>query len=66
LPHEWLEAVQDATKTCLSVAGSSEDVMKIFRTNKQVFDAAKTQDPVFFKQLMNEFTLTKQKFEVQA
>ena len=66
LPQEWLDAVQDATKTCLSVAGSSEDVMKIFRTNKQVFDAAKTLDPVFFKQLMNEFTLTKQKFKVPA
>jgi len=64
LPHEWLAALQDATKTCLSVAASSEDVMKIFRTNKQVFDTAKTLDPAFFKQLMNEFALTKQKFEV--
>lgn len=66
LPHEWLAAVQDAAKTCLSVAASSEDVMKIFRTNKQVFDTAKTLDPAFFKQLMNEFALTKQKFEVPA
>jgi len=66
LPHEWLAALQDATKTCLSVAASSEDVMKIFRTNKQVFDTAKTLDPAFFKQLMNEFSLVKQKFEVPA
>lgn len=66
LPHEWLAAVQDAARTCLSVAASSEDVMKIFRTNKQVFDAAKAQDPILFKQLMNEFTLVKQKFEVPA
>lgn len=66
LPHEWLAAVQDATKTCLSVAASSADVMKIFRKNKQVFDSVKTQDPVFFKQLMNDFSVTKQKFEVQA
>jgi len=66
LPHEWLAALQDATKTCLSVAASSEDVMKIFRTNKQVFDTAKTLDPAFFKQLMNEFALTKQRFEVPA
>lgn len=66
LPHEWFAAVQDAVRTCLSVAASSEDVMKIFRTNKQVFDIAKAQDPVLFKQLMNEFTLVKQKFEVPA
>jgi hypothetical protein len=66
LPHEWLAAVQDATKTCLSVAASPADVMDIFRKNKQVFDVVKAQDPVFFKQLMNEFALTKQKFEVPA
>ena len=66
LPHEWLAAVQDATKTCLSVAASPADVMDIFRKNKQVFDAVKAQDPAFFKQLMNEFALTKQKFEVPA
>ena len=66
LPHEWLAAVQDATRTCLSVAASPADVMDIFRKNKQVFDAVKAQDPAFFKQLMNEFALTKQKFEVPA
>lgn len=66
LPHEWLAAVQDATKTCLSVAASPTDVMDIFRKNKQVFDVVKAQDPVFFKQLMNDFSVTKQKFEVQA
>ena len=66
LPHEWLAAVQDATKTCLSVAASPADVMDIFRKNKQVFDVVKAQDPAFFKQLMNEFALTKQKFEVPA
>ena len=66
LPHEWLAAVQDATRTCLSVAASPADVMDIFRKNKQVFDAVKAQDPVFFKQLMNDFSVTKQKFEVQA
>ena len=66
LPHEWLAAVQDATRTCLSVAASPTDVMDIFRKNKQVFDAVKAQDPVFFKQLMNDFSVTKQKFEVQA
>ena len=66
LPHEWLAAVQDATKTCLSVAASPADVMDIFRKNKQVFDAVKAQDSAFFKQLMNEFALTKQKFEVPA
>ena len=66
LPHEWLAAVQDATKTCLSVAASPADVMDIFRKNKQVFDVVKAKDPVFFKQLMNDFSVTKQKFEVQA
>ncbi len=66
LPHEWLAAVEDAAKTCLSVAASSADVMQIFRKNKQVFDVVKAQDPVFFKQLMNDFSVAKQKFEVQA
>jgi hypothetical protein len=46
----------------LDMATSEADVMQIFKKNKQLFDAVKAQDAVFFKSLMAQFTQTKAKF----
>ena len=53
--EDWLEIVKDSCKTCLSLAQNEEDVMQIFRRNKQLFDKVKQMDAVFFKGLMDLF-----------
>jgi hypothetical protein len=40
-------------------AADEEDVMHIFKKNKVLFDAVKTTDAVFFKELMALFTEAK-------
>lgn len=68
-PHgdvaDWLGVIQDACKIALDVAASEEDVMQIFKKNKQLFDEVKNQDPAFFKDLMAQFTQAKAKFQPQ-
>ena len=43
-----------------------DDVMKIFRKNKQLFDAVKKTDADFFTALMAKFTTVKNKFTETA
>ena len=40
--------------------------MKIFKKNKQLFDAVKVQDAEFFKGLMAKFTEAKTRFNQPA
>ena len=61
----WLGVIDDACKMALGLAASEEDVMKIFKKNKQLFDIVKEQDADFFKNLMAEFTKAKAKFQPQ-
>lgn len=61
----WLGVIDDACKLALGMASSGDDVMKIFRKNKQLFDIVKEQDAEFFKNLMAEFTAAKEKFQPQ-
>jgi hypothetical protein len=63
---DWLEVVNDAVLTTLVMANSADDVLQIFKKNKQLFDAIKAHDPVFFKGLMEEFSKTKALFTEQA
>lgn len=60
--EEWKTAVAIAAGLALEMATSEADVMAIFKKNKQLFDAVKAQDAVFFKSLMANFTQTKAKF----
>jgi hypothetical protein len=60
--EEWKAAVESAAMLALDMATSEADVMQIFKKNKQLFDAVKAQDAVFFKSLMAQFTQTKAKF----
>ena len=56
---DWLENIKQAAKVLLAVAENEEDVMHIFKKNKVLFDAVKTTDAVFFKELMALFTEAK-------
>ena len=62
---EWLAVIEDACKIALDLAASNDDVMKIFRKNKQLFDAVKQQDLEFFNNLMAKFSAAKAKFQPQ-
>lgn len=59
----WLDALWTASAALLEFAKSDADVMSIFKTNKDLFDAAKEYDAIWFKKLMAEFTKTKEKLK---
>ena len=61
----WFDAVWQGATTALTFAESDADVMAIFKTNKNMFDDAKTRDPEWFRKLMEEFTKVKNKFKEQ-
>ena len=64
--EDWLAIVDEATGLALQYATTKEDVMKIFRKNKQLFDAVKKTDADFFTELMAKFTTVKNKFTETA
>jgi hypothetical protein len=61
-PKEWLELIQASVGILLDITSNDEDVMKIFKKNKLLFDAVKAADPAFFKDLMMKFTERKNMF----
>jgi len=64
--EDWLAVVDDAAGLALHYASTKDDVMKIFRKNKQLFDAVKKADANFFAALMAKFTTVKNKFTETA
>ena len=64
--QDWLGVVEQACKTALAMTESADDVMQIFKKNKQLFDAVKAQDAAFFKDLMAEFSAAKNKHSEQS
>lgn len=62
----WKSLVNEAATTLLGFAKSEEDVMSIYRRNKQVFEQFKGSDPDQFKTLMDKFTQFKNKFKEVA
>jgi hypothetical protein len=61
-PQDWLNAIGAASDMALEMATKEDDVMQIFKKNKQLFDAVKAQDADYFKDLMAMFTEAKNKF----
>ena len=53
--EHWLAVVKEASELCLGMAATEDDVMQIFKKNKQLFDSVKARDAVFFKTLMDTF-----------
>jgi hypothetical protein len=63
---DWLKIIDETCQLALDNAGSADDVMQIFKKNKQLFDAVKAQDAVFFKNLMAKFTEAKTRFNQES
>jgi hypothetical protein len=59
----WLDLIKEGALLNLGFATKPEDVMTIFKKNKLLFDEVKLTDPVFFKEMMDQFTVTKTKLE---
>ena len=57
----WLQLITDACGLALEMTEKEDDVMQIFKKNKQLFDAVKAQDPEYFKDLMIMFSAAKTK-----
>jgi hypothetical protein len=61
--NDWLEMVDKACDISLEMAKSEEDVMSIFKKNKQLFNAVKSADESFYKTLMAKFGDKKNSFK---
>jgi hypothetical protein len=64
-PEDWLRSVGEASDLALSFANTSEDVMAIYRRNKELFEVIKSLDEEFFKTLMNQFREIRLKLEAK-
>jgi hypothetical protein len=64
-PEEWLKSVSAASDLALSFANTSEDVMAIYRRNKELFETIKSLDEEFFKTMMNQFREIRLKLEAK-
>jgi hypothetical protein len=62
----WLEIIDKAANTLLGYATTEEDVMAIYKKNKQLFEEVKAQDAAFFKDLMDKFSNARNKFKEAA
>ena len=56
----WLELVDVAVNQLLEVATKKDDVMDIYKKNKQLFDQVKASDGEFFKGLLEKFSKRKE------
>ena len=63
---DWMKLVEDSANTLLGFASTEEDVMAIYKKNKQLFEEVKAQDAIFFKDLMDKFAVARKKFKEAA
>lgn len=63
---EWIQVVDDAATVALEFAKSKEDVMTIFKKNRNIFDRLKQESEGAHKALMDKFTKAKKQFETEA
>ena len=62
----WIDLVDNAATVALEFAQSKEDVMTIFKKNRNIFDRLKTESEGAHKVLMDKFTKAKKQFETGA
>lgn len=55
----WMGALEAGCDGLLSLATSADDVATIFKTNRSVFDKAKSLDETAYSKIMEKFTATK-------
>jgi hypothetical protein len=62
-PSDWGLLVVDAAKIALENAGSQEDVMNIFKVNRNIFDRMKVDTPALYDDVMEQFKEAKAKYK---
>jgi hypothetical protein len=62
-PSDWGLLVVDASKIALENAGSQEDVMNIFKVNRNIFDKMKIDTPALYDDVMEQFKEAKAKYK---
>lgn len=60
---DWLQMIKTSSYMLLDLCSNEEDVMAIFKKNKVLFDTVKTEDAIFFKEMMAKFTEVKNTFK---
>jgi hypothetical protein len=55
----WMEALGAGCDVLLAITASVDDVATIFKTNRSVFDKAKSLDEVAYSKIMEKFSSTK-------
>lgn len=55
----WMSALEAGCNVLLALAVSADDVATIFKTNRSVFDKAKSLDETAYSKIMEKFTATK-------
>ena len=58
--EDWLSLVNQAVDTTLGLANKKDDVMQIYKKNKQLFEKVKASDGEFFKGLLDKFSKRKE------
>jgi hypothetical protein len=61
--EDWGQLVVDASKIALENAGSQEDVMNIFKVNRNIFDKMKVDTPALYDDVMEQFKEAKAKYK---
>ena len=59
----WIELVDSAATIMLEVAKSKDDVMNIFKNNRNIFDRLKLESEGAHKAIMDKFATAKKSFE---
>jgi hypothetical protein len=60
---EWLTVIDQTASIGLKLAKTKDDVMAIYKSNKQLFDAVKAKSPDFFAEMMKKFSDRKSELE---
>ena len=55
----WMEALGAGCDVLLAITTSVDDVATIFKTNRSIFDKAKSLDEVAYSKIMEKFSSTK-------
>lgn len=63
---DWLSIIEEALVLMIKQTHSQKDVKQIFLKNKQLFEAVKTADALFFKELMAKLSEALKKFPEEA
>lgn len=63
--EDWLKTVCDLTAFALKASSSKDDVMNVWRTNRNIFDRIQSQDTKAYDELMATFKHFKESFNEQ-